>query len=106
MSMNSHETIQPDEVGGLGDVLQPGDPLLQDNEDQSSRAEHLAWCKTRALAILDAGDVQQAFTSMASDLDKHSETRKHCGIELGMMLLMGGKLETPVEMRRFIEGFN
>lgn len=71
-----------------------------------TRAEHLAWCKQRALAYCDAGDVNQAFASMASDLDKHAETARHSGCKLGMMMLMGGQLTTPHAMRRFIEGFN
>ena len=35
--MDSHETIQADEVGSLEDVLKSGDPLLRDNESQPSR---------------------------------------------------------------------
>lgn len=72
----------------------------------STRAEHLAWCKERALVYVDHGDLHQAFASMASDLSKHPETEKHGAIELGMMMLMGGFLDTPQEMRKFIEGFN
>lgn len=71
-----------------------------------TRAEHLAWCKKRALEYCDAGDVNQAFASMASDLSKHPETEKHSGSELGAMMLFGGHLNTPEQMRRFIEGFN
>jgi len=71
-----------------------------------TRAEHLAWCKGRALQFVDVGDVQQAFTSMASDLGEHEETRGHPGIELGMMQLMAGQLSTPSEMTTFINGFN
>lgn len=71
-----------------------------------TRAEHLEWCKRRALQYVDAGDVQQAFASMGSDLNKHPDTRNHSGMELGMMLLMGGQLSRPDQMRRFIEGFN
>lgn len=71
-----------------------------------SRAEHLAWCKTRALEYVERGDMPQAFASMASDLSKHPETANHGAIELGFMMLMGGHLENPSEMRRFIEGFN
>jgi hypothetical protein len=74
--------------------------------DTISRAEHLAWCKKRALEYVDVGDVNQAFASMGSDLRKHDETRNHAGIELGMMLLMSGRLSSPAEMRTFIEGFN
>lgn len=72
----------------------------------TTRSEHLAWCKSRALEYVQAGDVEQAFASMASDLGKHPETAGHIGIELGMMQLMTGGLSTPDSMRRFIEGFN
>lgn len=71
-----------------------------------TRAEHLSWCKQRALELLDAGHIQEAYTLMASDLDKHPETRGHTGRELSMMLLMVGHLERPDEMRKFINGFN
>lgn len=71
-----------------------------------TRAEHLAWCKTRALEYVDAGDNSQAFASMASDLGKHPDTAKHGALELGMMLQFGGHLSTACEMRKFIEGFN
>lgn len=70
------------------------------------RAQHLDWCKQRALEYVDRGDVQQAYASMASDLGKHPETQGHAAIQLGMMLMMGGQLSTTAEMRRFIEGFN
>ena len=71
-----------------------------------TRTEHIAWCKERALEYVNAGDNQQAFASMASDLDKHLETTGHMGIEMGTMLLIGGHLTSPDEMRNFIEGFN
>ncbi len=74
--------------------------------DVGTRDEHLAWCKRRALQYVDAGDLTNAFASMASDLRKHSETRDHAGAQLGAMLLFGGHLDTAAEMRRFIEGFN
>lgn len=69
---------------------------------EKTRAEHLAWCKQRALEYLP-DDPTGAFTSMASDLNKHEETRGHVGIELGMMMLMTNNVR---EMRDFIEGFN
>jgi hypothetical protein len=71
-----------------------------------NRAEHLAWCKERALAICHTGDTTEAFASMASDLKKHDETRNHVGIQLGMLQIIGGMLNTPEQMRHFIEGFN
>jgi hypothetical protein len=71
-----------------------------------TRAQHLAWCKQRALEYVERGDPKEAFTSMASDLDKHEETRGHIGIKLGLMQLMCGMLSDRESMRRFIEGFN
>ena len=71
-----------------------------------SRAEHLAWCKKRALEYCDIGDVNQAYASMASDLGKHPETSNHAAIQLGMMMLAAGHLGSPMKMREFIKGFN
>jgi hypothetical protein len=71
-----------------------------------TRAEHLAWCKERALVYADQGDVSQAMASMGSDLNKHPETENHSGMPLMMMLAMNGHLDTPGELRKFIEGFN
>lgn len=71
----------------------------------TSRAEHLAWCKRRALEYCDIGDVNQAFASMCSDLGKHDKTANHGAIELGFQMLMAGLLNKPAKMREFIEGF-
>lgn len=71
-----------------------------------TREEHLQWCKKRALEYCDKGDVSNAFSSMASDLKKHPETANHSGIEMGTLMLMGGLLSAPEEMRKFINGFN
>jgi len=71
-----------------------------------SRAEHLAWCKERALQYVDSGDLNNAFASLISDLRKHPETEGHAAAELGMMLLMAGHLSTEKDMREFIVGCN
>lgn len=71
-----------------------------------NRQEHMVWAKKRALEYVARGDVNNAFVSMASDLGKHPETEGHAGIQLGMMQLMNGHLNTPESMRKFIEGFN
>jgi hypothetical protein len=71
-----------------------------------TREEHLAWCKKRALEYCDLADPQQAMASMASDLGKHEETQGHAGIQLGIMMMMGGHLSDVRQMREFIEGFN
>lgn len=68
------------------------------------RAEHLAWCKERALAYLDAGEpVHLAFQSLGSDLRKYPDTAKHPALGRGFLLLANGELDTPARMRRFIE---
>lgn len=79
----------------------------------TTRAEHLAFCKERALRELEYYLVHEpdracanAFTSMASDMSKHPETDSPKLMQLGMMMLMGGMLNTPDAMRRWIEGFN
>lgn len=72
----------------------------------STAAEHIAWCKTRALEYVDEGDVSNAFASLVSDLGKHPETQGHAAIELGMMEMLIGSLTTPQQMRAFIEGCN
>jgi hypothetical protein len=68
------------------------------------RNEHLAWCKKRALEYLDAGDLNNAVTSMLSDLSKHPELRG-IGSKMGMIGIFAVK-EGPRAVRRFIEGFN
>lgn len=72
----------------------------------TTRAEHLAWCKARALQYCDANDPSQAFASMGSDLEKHPDTANHSGIQLGVMMLLSGHLDTAEKMRKFIEGFH
>jgi len=71
-----------------------------------SRESHLAWCKERALQYVEVGQLQEALTSMFSDLTKHPETMDHPAIRLGFRLMVLGKLNTASETRRFIEGFN
>ena len=73
---------------------------------KTTRQDHLIWCKKRALEYVEINDLNQAFASMTSDLRKHKETAEHSGIELGWALLMNNHLNTPREMRKFIEGFN
>jgi hypothetical protein len=71
-----------------------------------NREEHLEWCKKRALEYVDVGDLTNALASMTSDLSKHPTTEKHAGIQLGLLMLMAGRLNTPDKMRKFIEGFH
>lgn len=71
-----------------------------------NRAEHLQWCKDRALEYVENNDTDQAFASMMSDIGKHDETTGHIGIQLGMMLKMSGHLSTEPQMKEWIIGFN
>jgi hypothetical protein len=78
-----------------------------------TRAQHLEWCKKRALEELNRrGDVRDAcrnaFASMGSDLGKHPETEGHIAIQLGMSLMMADQREAHDReaMRKFINGFN
>lgn len=70
-----------------------------------TREEHIIWAKGRALEYVDACDLNNAWTSMVSDLGKHPETQGHLAIELGRMLKIGGQLSTTADMRKFIEDF-
>ena len=71
-----------------------------------TRSEHLEWCKQRASEYCKRGDAKNALTSMFSDLEKHPETAGHIGIGMGVMMMMGGMLNTTHEAQRFIDGFN
>ncbi|MBT1509467.1 hypothetical protein KIP88_03035 [Bradyrhizobium sp. SRL28] len=69
-----------------------------------TRAEHLAWCKRRALEYIDAGELQQGVTSMMCDLFKHDETKSVSAAKMKQSLevqLSGDRDQA----RRFIEGF-
>ena len=71
----------------------------------TTRDEHMAWCKHRALAYLP-DDPQQALASMISDLGKHDETKDHAAIKLTMMLMISGHLQSADQVHHHIEGFN
>jgi hypothetical protein len=71
-----------------------------------NREEHLEWCKKRALEYVEMGDLQQAVTSMLSDLEKHKETINHPAKELGVMMLFSGGLKTTTQVEKFINGFH
>ena len=68
-----------------------------------TKAEHLKWAKDRALVYCDTGNPQEALVSFMSDLGKHPETAGHPAIMLRTMLMIGGRLSTPEDARKFIE---
>lgn len=41
---------------------------------KTTRAEHMKWCKARAMQYVEVDDLQQAVASMLSDITKHEET--------------------------------
>ena len=69
-----------------------------------SRAEHLQWCKDRALEYVERGDGPQAIASMLSDLGKRPETALLA--EIGGFLMLTVNINSLQDVRRFIEGFN
>lgn len=76
--------------------------------DSVDRAQHLAWCKQRALQYVDAGEFDNAFASMTSDLESHPATRgQYATVNmLGMAQLISGRLNNARAMRDWINGYN
>lgn len=72
-----------------------------------TREQHLLWCMERALTEVNCGRVREGFTSMLSDIRKHPELENHIGGKLGIgFMMLPGWIDNPVEVRRWIEGFN
>jgi hypothetical protein len=72
-------------------------------EETTTRAEHMQWCKTRALEYLKIGDVSEAIASMVSDLSKHADTAKVGMSPMFMLELIKNDVNSA---KHFIEGFN
>ena len=73
-----------------------------------TRAEHMQWCKDRAMEYVNNGDLLQAVTSMMSDLEKHPET-KSAGTSLAMLGLLACRQAQSGDkdgVVRYIKGFN
>jgi hypothetical protein len=66
--------------------------------------EHLAWCKSRALAHVDRGDLEEAVLSMATDIQTHPENSIHqATLEA---LVTAATFEWHRDgVRRWVEGF-
>lgn len=71
-----------------------------------TRSEHMQWCKDRALHELAENGPNDAVLSMISDLRKHEETVNHPFLIESSLLLVGGHLSTPAQVKHWIEGFN
>lgn len=74
------------------------------SEDFLSRAEHVRWCKQRALEYWKEGDLHNAVASMVSDMSKHPATRG-VGGALGMVGLTYVMHGDSDGVKRWIEGF-
>ncbi len=53
-----------------------------------------------------APDLNGAYMSFISDMNKHEGTRNHSCLPLGHKMYFGGMLGTEAQMRHWIEGFN
>ena len=71
-----------------------------------TRAEHVAWCKERALVYARADDLTQAVTSMASDLSQHPEVDPMLISTMVMIGLHDALRGDRAAVIRWIEGFN
>lgn len=74
-----------------------------------TRAEHLQWCKDRAMEYVTHGDLVNAVTSMASDLTKHPETKDSTTGAMGMLFLLATQQAMAGDaagVKRYIQGFN
>ena len=74
----------------------------------TTRAEHLQFCKDRAMEYVKKGDLLNAVTSMMSDLEKHPETsttQAALGI-LGLLAMREARQGDRAGVIRYIQGFN
>lgn len=67
------------------------------------RATHLQWCKNRALEYVEIGDLENAITSMKSDLAKHPETKINKSIEKALDIAV---LYSPLTKKKVTKWIN
>jgi hypothetical protein len=70
------------------------------------KAEHLQWCKDRAIEYVELGEYDHAMASMLHDLTKHPETHNAVGMKETMRILLAHPPLTEAKIRKWIEGFN
>lgn len=77
---------------------------MDENIQERTREEHMAWLKKRALAELEYGAFE-AMASVLSDLTKHPETNDPLLMQLTMAKLAQAKAENvnAAQARQFIE---
>ena len=72
-----------------------------------TRSEHLQWCKDRAVAYLNEGQIAEGIASFTSDMRKHEETKATLNNGLSMPLIMQATMSNSgTECIKCIEGFN
>jgi hypothetical protein len=72
-----------------------------------NRAEHVRWCKQRALEYVDTGDLVNALASFTSDMGKHPDTQADPTITT-LLAMEGSRCVMQDDrrgMRKLIEGF-
>ena len=65
-----------------------------------TRAEHLEWCKQRAMEFCERGDADGGLLSMLRDLGKHTET---AASTLLIIQLRASRLSSMAEVLKFID---
>ena len=70
----------------------------------TTRDEHLAWCKSRALAYVERGELAGAIASMLSDLGQWDEPLYQIEM-LKFLITAGMSCKTAGQVRHWIEGF-
>ena len=80
-----------------------------------TRAEHLAWCKERAMSEYDYYSQKEghevaarnAMASIVSDLRKHPETASSGDGPLAALAIMSvPTMRTRADVAKFVEGYN
>ncbi len=79
--------------------------MIETDDSAPTRADHVKWCKSRALEYVDLDDLEQAVRSMLSDLQKHPQSKDDAfARQTGILLL--SERANAVTIRKWIEGFN
>lgn len=74
--------------------------------NQPTRAEHLQWCKDRALEYVELGELETAIASMISDLKKHPATTIDHRIERALLIPILFHQTDKTAITKWIQGFN
>lgn len=69
---------------------------------ETSRAEHVAWAKQRALEYAEIGDAANCIASMLSDMRKHRETAQ----SVFVLAVIAPRTGDKDQLRRWVEGVN